>query len=648
MSVDSTTLWPRCHVGLHKDPEETARINDLVRGRLGDMSIEQKASQLIQAELASITPEQAGEMCIGSILNGGGVYPAGRKDSTIQDWHRLAHDFHEASSNSATRIPILWGTDAVHGHNNVQGATLFPHHIGLGATNDPELVRRIGQETARDVSATGIQWTFAPTLAVPRDYRWGRTYEGFSQDPNIVAALGSSMLNGLQGAFTGDNYLGDTHILATAKHFIGEGATDQGMDQGHVYCSESILREIHAIGHLALLRSGAQVVMAAFNSWNGQKVHGSSYLLTDVLKNQMGFEGFVVSDWDGFRQLTPDLQESCAMSVNAGVDMLMVSDDWQGVRLALIEAVCSGEITQLRLDDAVSRVLRVKALCGLIRENTADQKFVVVPSESQLARPSAKNTAREAVRKSLVLLKNEDHLLPLRRDAKVLIVGEHATEIANQCGGWSLTWQGTGNENHEFPYATSIAAAVEETVHESHGSVEYVRSLESETQADVAIVIFGEAPYAEGEGDRNHLSYSSDQSQPLEEIKRLREQNIPVVSLFLSGRPLWVNPELNHSNAFVACWLPGTEGTGVTDVIFRDEQGAIAFDFHGRLPFSWPLRSSLTQVDEDSDEPDAYLKVGFGLTYSDDSEPLELDETDATEQPSRREWFNQGSYNYPR
>ena len=548
------------------DARKLATVNDLVEARLAKLSKEEKIGQLIQAELASVTPDDVRQFGLGSILNGGGVFPFGNKHASRTDWFNLAQSFQVAATESAAGIPILWGTDAVHGHNNVFGSTIFPHNIGLGAANDSDLLVRIGKATARDVSATGINWVFAPTVAVPMDYRWGRTYEGYSQEPSIVGKLGSALIRGLQGEPGTVEFLSDPHVVATSKHFVGEGATVDGTDQGNVTYSERELLNIHAVGHVSALRAGAQCVMAGFNSWHDEKVHGSRRLLQDVLKCRRGFGGMVVSDWDGFVQLHEDLAHGCVMAVNAGVDILKVSSDWKRVYELLIDAVDENLISSARLGDAVRRVLRVKALKGLLSSNNGQAASRARHSASSANIALSKELARDAVRKSLVLLKNDNQVLPLRRAQKVLLVGVAVIDVSTQCGGWTLTWQGTDNSNADFPHAYSIADGIRAAVSDAGGSAEFVDRVDSATMADVALVVFGETPYAEGEGDLNHLSFSGDNATALEQMRVLRQLDIPVVALFLTGRPRWINPELNAADAFVVCWLPGTEAGAVADV----------------------------------------------------------------------------------
>lgn len=573
---------------------------------------------------------------VGSILNGGGIFPNDIKHSSAADWSEQAQAFRDAADKlSKHGIPILWGTDAVHGHSNVFGATIFPHNIGLGAARDPGLVERIAEATAREVYATGIDWTFAPTLAVVRDVRWGRSYEGYSEDPDIVECYAERAIRGLQGSPHSTNFLSDRRILATCKHFIGEGGTEGGRDQGDTQCSEYDLLHVHAPGHLRGIEAGALVVMAAFNSWCGSKVHGNSYLLNQVLKHQLGFRGFVVSDWDAFLQLHDDPATSCELAVNAGVDMLMISRDWRKVLDYLVDAVQNERIQMLRIDDAVTRILRVKEYVGLVNRPKPKHRLVSL-DESVLGCPRHRDLAREAVRKSLVLLKNSGNLLPLNRNARIAIAGDGSINVPKQCGGWSLTWQGHENTNEDFPQGESVFSAIESTVRETGGSVRLIDSLQDSDDFDVGIVVFGEDPYAEGDGDINHLSFSREYPEPLRMMRAFQSRRIPVVAVFLTGRPRWTNPELNASDAFVVAWLPGTEGGGIADVLFRGPDGSIQHDFRGRLSFSWPRTLSQTGVNRGDSDHDPLFPFGFGLTYKDDDPRLEeLDETDTTIHPVR-------------
>ena len=600
-----------------------------IADHLRRLSLEQKVGQMVQAEIASVTPAEAGSYGLGSILNGGGSFPGGNKHASVWDWVELADAFHETSTkaNDGNGVPTLWGTDAVHGHSNVYKATVFPHNIGLGAARDPDLIAAIGTATAREVAATGIDWTFAPTLAVPRDDRWGRTYEGYAEHPDIVAEYASRMVASLQGEPGAEGFLGPGRVIATAKHFIGEGATVGGRDQGDADCSEETLLALHSPGHRAALAAGAQTVMAAYNSWCGEKVHGHHYLLTEVLKGTLGFDGFVVSDWNGFSQVAEDHGEACARTVNAGVDMLMVGEDWRRTYRDLLQQVRSGVVSEARIDDAVSRILLVKARAGLFHKGRPSSRPDVSDS-SVIGQNEHRALARRAVRESLVLLKN-DGLLPLRRDMRVLVAGDGAHNIGKQCGGWTLTWQGTGNDNADFPNATSIFDGIQSAVASGRSAVLAPDGQFVGATPDAAIVVFGEDPYAEGDGDRTHLSHSRSNANPLAILRRLQALGVPTVSVFLTGRPLWINPELNASDAFVVAWLPGSEGAGVADVLFQRSAGEPTYDFRGRLNFSWPSHALQTPLNVGDTNYDPLFPYGFGLRYGEKAPPLEqLEESD--------------------
>ena len=611
---------------------------------------------MIQAEIANVTPDDAGRFGLGAILNGGGSFPGGNKHASVGDWLALADAHYDATAGIRARspaegsplrgaspsrspaegsasapnlaIPLLWGTDAVHGHSNVYGATVFPHNIGLGAAGDADLVAAIARATAREVSATGIDWTFAPTLAVVRDDRWGRSYEGYAEHPDVVREFAGRMVRGLQGAIDDDDFLGPGRVLATSKHFVGEGHTTDGRDQGDAACSEATLRDVHAAGHLAATDAGALIVMAAYNSWLGEKVHGSHYLLAEVLKGALGFDGFVVSDWNGYQQVADDHAEATARTVSAGVDMLMVGEDWQRAYHDLLQQVRAGVVAPMRIDDAVTRILRVKARAGKFRHGRPSTRPGAGDAGIVGAR-AHRDLARRAVRQSLVLLKN-DGLLPLPRNARVLVAGDAAHNIGKQCGGWTLTWQGTGNDNADFPNGISIYEGIAQAVADGGSAVLRPGGDSDDVDADVAIVVFGEEPYAEGDGDRHHLSYSADNAEPLAILRRLQARGIPTVSVFVTGRPMWVNPELNASDAFVVAWLPGTEGSGIADVIFRGADGKAAHDFCGRLTFSWPADPLQTPLNVGDADYAPLFPYGFGLRYGDAHTPARrLDEADA-------------------
>ena len=607
----SASTWPAVNSVVTEDVDAAVAII------LADMTLAEKVGQMVQAEISQVTPAQVRDYNLGSVLNGGGSWPNG-KNSSLADWVSLADSLYQAStdtSDGGVGVPVIWGTDAVHGHNNVIGATIFPHNIGLGATNNPSLMRQIGEATALEVAATGIDWVFAPTLAVVRNDSWGRTYEGYSEDPEIVKAYAGEIVTGLQG--DASDRFGPAHVIATAKHFIGDGGTQNGVDQGNTVVTEAELRDIHGQGYFTALAAGAQTVMASYNSWNGSKLHGNDYLLTDVLKQQMGFDGFVIGDWNGHGQVPGCGDTQCAQAIMAGVDMIMVPYAWQEFIANTIAQVESGTLPLSRIDDAVTRILRVKLRAGF-----ADK---VKPSARTHANNSAligaaahRAIARQAVRESLVLLKNSDNLLPLAPNSNVLVAGSGANDIGQQSGGWTITWQGTGNSNSNFPGATSIYAGIESAVTAAGGTARLsTNGSFSGTAPDVAIVVFGESPYAEGVGDLTSLEYQPGNKSDLALLQSLRDQDIPVVSIFLTGRPLWVNAELNASNAFVAAWLPGTEGAGVADVIFKTPAGATNHEFSGKLSFSWPNSASQLAVNRNDSSYDPLFAYGFGLSYQD-------------------------------
>ncbi|SHF37944.1 exo-1,4-beta-glucosidase [Microbulbifer donghaiensis] len=614
------SVWPELKPALSVDPELEARIDAL----LGRMSIEEKVGQLIQAEIKYVTPEDVKKFHLGSVLNGGGTYPNNDKFATPQDWLALSEAFFAASmdtSDGGVAIPIIWGSDAVHGHNNIIGATLFPHNIGLGAARDPELIRRIGEATAREVAVTGVDWTFAPTIAVVRDDRWGRTYESYSEDPEVVRAYAAEMVEGLQGEKQDEDFLRGENLVATAKHFVGDGGTERGIDRGDNHVPEKELAEVHAAGYLSALPAGVQTVMASFNSWNGDRLHGHQYLLTDVLKERLGFDGFVVGDWNGHRFVPGCTVESCAAAINAGLDMFMVPSDWKALYNNTLAQAKSGEIRPERLEDAVRRILRVKIRAGLF-----EHERPLAGKDGILGNDEHRALAREAVRKSLVLLKNSDNLLPLKPQQKVLVAGDGADNLSKQSGGWTISWQGTGNSAEDFPGATSIFAGIQAAVADGGGQAVLSEdgSFATDTFADggapdVAIVVFGEEPYAEWHGDLASIEYQLGSKKDLALLQKLRAQGVPVVSVFLSGRPLWVNKEMNASDGFVAAWLPGSEGAGVADVLFTDADGEVRYEFTGQLPFSWPQYVHQTVLNPYHTDYEPLFALGYGLGNGEES-----------------------------
>ena len=570
-------IWPAGKAP-QRDPRIEAAIDELLR----TMTPEEKVGQVIQPSITAITPQEVRDYHIGSVLNGGGGWPGDVRKAKPQDWLAMADAFYEASMHGPHPIPVMWGSDAVHGHNNIVGATIFPHNIGLGATRDGPLIRRIGEVTATEMAVTGIDWNFSPTVAVVQDVRWGRSYESYSQDPAIVRMCARNMVAGLQS---------EPHkIFATAKHFLGDGGTAGGKDQGDTLATERQLRDIHLAGYLGAISSDVQAIMISFSSWQGQKMHGNRALLTDVLKNRMRFDGLLVGDWNGHGQVPGCTNSSCPKSFNAGLDIFMVPDDWKALYDNTFAQVRDGTISLPRLDDAVRRILRVKMRAGLFTAGKPSSRPLGGHFQ-ELGSRAHRDVARQAVRESLVLLKNNDRTLPLKPKINVLVAGDGADNIGKQCGGWTLSWQGDGNSNSDFPGGTSIFEGIRRRVEAAGGKATLAADGAFAEKPDAAIVVFGEDPYAEFSGDRQDLVY--DKAADLAIIRRLHDAGVRVVAVFISGRPLWMNPYLNAADAFVAAWLPGTEGDGVADVLFG------ASDFHGKLSFAWQN----------------LFPVGYGLTY---------------------------------
>jgi beta-glucosidase len=596
--------WPAPAAARVADAPLEVRIDAL----LARLTPAQKIGQLIQGDIDSLTPEDLRHTPLGSVLNGANSAPRHDGLASPREWLELATRFYEASTAAPRGLPVLWATDAVHGLNDVQGATIFPHNIGLGAARDPALLRRIGAITALEMRVTGLDWTFAPTLAVVRDVRWGRSYESFGEDAQLVAASGAALIEGLQGSPGTPGFLDAAHVLATAKHFVGDGGTG-GRDEGDNTESETELRDVDAAPYVSAIAAGVQTVMASFSSWQGVKMHGNQALLTEVLKQRMGFDGLVIGDWDGHAQLPGCSGVSCPAAVNAGVDVLMAPGGWHALYTNMLAQVSSGAIPAARLDAAVRRVLRVKLRAHLLEEGRPAVRPFAGRFEL-LGAPAHRALARQAVRESLVLLKNDRGLLPLAPHARVLVAGEAADDVAQQCGGFTLDWQGTRPASDIRP-AQSIYAGIRAAVTAAGGHAELAGDGRFTTPPDVAIVVFGERPYAEGAGDVPSLTLP-DEARSLGLLRRLRARGIPVVAVLVSGRPLWVEAELAAADAFVAAWLPGAEGGGVADVLFRGRDGSVARDFRGRLPVSWPRAPAAAA----GALPGPLFPFGYGLKYA--------------------------------
>jgi beta-glucosidase len=598
---------------------DAAAVDPFVEKLLSQLSLEEKVGQMIQADIASITPDELRQYKLGSILAGGNAAPGNNVRTTPKAWLDLTNDFYQASLDTGgthQAIPILFGVDAVHGNAKIMGATIFPHNVGLGAAHDPDLIHRIGQATGVEVSTIGVDWTFAPTVAVARDVRWGRSYESYSEMPELVAQYAPAMVTGLQGERGTPDFMAPGHTLSSVKHFLGDGGTLAGRDQGNTIVTEAVLSHVHGAGYAPAIDAGAMIVMASYNSWNGAKLHGNHYLLTDILKGRMGFNGFVVGDWNAQEELPGCTKSNCAAAILAGVDMLMAPDGWQDLYRNTLAQAQSGEIPKDRIDDAVRRILRVKAAAGLFKRPAPKQRSDAGHFE-QLGSAQHRAIAREAVRKSLVLLKNSQHVLPLSPKAHVLVAGAAANDIGMQSGGWTIDWQANHNSNVDFAGSTSIYAGIEAAVSRAGGSAVLSPDGHYKQKPDVAVVVFGEAPYAEFQGDRETLEYSPGNKSDLTLLRRLHAAGIPTVSVFISGRPLWVNPEMNASDAFVAAWLPGSEGEGIADVLFRAPDGSVPFDFAGRLAFSWPQTAMPVHFEAAGVVSGALYPDGYGLNYTD-------------------------------
>ncbi len=601
-------------------------VETRIDAMLARMSVEQKVSQIIMPDISTISPADVRAYRFGTILNGGNSGPGGNERAAPAQWLALADSFWNASTaptgDGSPVIPTLWATDAVHGHNNVIGATIFPHNIALGATRSPELVRRIGAATAAEITATGIDWTFAPTLAVVRDDRWGRTYESFSEDPALVTRLGAAAIEGLQGKVGTREFLDQRHVLATAKHFFGDGGTD-GVDQGDTKGESAAIEAMHTAPYPAAIAADVQTVMASFSSINGSKMHGSKPYLTDLLKQKWGFNGLVVGDWNGHGQLPGCSSKDCPDSLIAGLDVYMVPEDWKALHANLVIQAKDDRVPMARLDDAVRRVLRVKISYGLFDKPRPSAR-VLAGNSGVLGSPEHRAIAREAVRKSLVLLKN-DGVLPIRPGTRILVAGDAANDIARQSGGWTISWQGGGDlTNADFPGAQSIFAGIAEAAQQNGSAATLSVDGDFTQRPDVAVVVFGETPYAEFSGDIKTLAFAD--TRPLRIMQRLKAQGIPVVTVFLSGRPMWMNREINQSSAFVAAWLPGSEGGGIADLLMANAKGQPRFDFTGRLPFSWPKACEQYALNSGEAGYAPLFRFGFGLDYRQHQPGSVLDE----------------------
>ena len=574
-------------------------LDTRVRDLLARMTLDEKIGQMAQADSGAVAdPADVQKYALGAMLSGGNSKPP---ENNPAGWLKMVNEYQSWALKTRLTIPLLYGFDAVHGANDVVGTVIFPHNIGLGATRDPALVEQAEHVTALEMAGTGIRWSFAPCIAVAQDERWGRTYESFGQSPDLVSQMAMAAVKGFQGKQLSDR---PDSVLACAKHFIGDGGTQYGTDEGDTVCDEATLRKLYLPPYRAAIRAGVESIMISYSSWNGEKMHGNKHLLTGLLKQELGFQGFLVSDDAGIDQLSPDYKTAVRSAINAGLDMAMIPRG-PGLERNYIEfiqdlkdLVAEGEVSQGRINDAVSRILRVKFEMGLFEHPYTDAPALA----AAIGSPAHRQVARQCVRESLVLLKNENHALPLSKKIKhLVVVGEAADDLGIQCGGWTVDWQGGTRE--VTTGGTTILAAIRRAV-SPETRVTYSPDASGITNADAVIAVVGELPYAEWHGTAASLDLDLGDAALVEQAKTA---GAPVITILLSGRPLILGSALDNSGAFIAAWLPGTEGQGVADVLFGD------YPPTGKLPREWPRSMDQAAANDMTGEP--LFPFGFGLTY---------------------------------
>ncbi len=581
--------------------EDSAGNDRRVEALLSHMTLDEKIGQMTQVDINALKEHaDIQKYFLGSILNGGGGGPS---NNVPQTWLQAVNEYQSWALKTPLKIPLIYGVDAVHGHNNVNGAVIFPHNIGLGATHNPALVEQAEHITALEVAGTGIRWAFAPCIAVAQDERWGRTYESFGDSPNLVSELGAAAVRGLQG-----NQLSrdSTSVLACAKHFIGDGGTQNGTDQGDTVCDEATWRKVYLPPYVAAIKAGAGSIMVSYSSLNGKKMSGNRHLLTDVLKGELGFQGILVSDWAAIDQLSPDYKNDVEASINAGLDMVMIPkgpgqpNNYVEFITDLKKLVAEGHVSQARIDDAVRRILRIKFEMGLFKNPYTDPALT-----ADIGSIAHREVARQCVRESLVLLKNDNKTVPLSKSLKHLaVVGAAADDLGIQCGGWTISWQGQAGTT--IRGGTTILTAIRNTVTPGT-TVTFSADGNDVKGADAVVVVVGELPYAETMGDRTDLHLSPADVQLVERVK---SAGVPVVTVLLSGRPLILGSAMNASDALIAAWLPGTEGQGIADVLFGD------FKPTGTLPRPWPRNNGGTATaGGNSSGSDTLFPNGFSLNH---------------------------------
>ncbi len=574
------------------NPSNTESISEKVEKLLSQMTLDEKIGQMTQAERSALTDlSDIKTYSLGSLLSGGGSAPS---INSPESWANMYDLYQSVALQSRLKIPIIYGIDAVHGHNNVYGATIFPHNIGMGCTRNPQLVEQAARATAEEVSGTGIDWTFSPCIATVRNERWGRTYEGFGETPELSVMMSAAAVKGYQGSSLSDN----GSILACAKHFLGDGGTTDGHDQGNTVGDEQTIRQLHLEGFKSAVDVGVKSIMVSFSSINGQKLHGSKYWITDVLKNELSFKGFVVSDWGGIDQLSGDYKNDIQTSINAGIDMVMVPARYKDFIMSLKELVNENKVSVERINDAVRRILTVKFELQLFEKPFTDKSFTAT-----IGSAAHRVIARQSVRESMVLLKNESNFLPLSKSLKhIHVVGKNADNIGNQCGGWTISWQGSSGN---ITVGTTILQGIKNAV-SSSTSVTYSEDGSNAAGADLGIIVLGETPYAEGYGDREDLSLSS---EDITAISNFKKTHIPYVIILISGRPMIIDNVIDDCTAFVAAWLPGTEGEGIADLLFGD------YNFKGKLSHTWARSMSQIPINFGDANYNPLFPYGYGLSY---------------------------------
>ena len=589
---------------LHSQHYKDKTISIKAKNLVAEMTLDEKIGQMTQVDHRYL--EQKSDIktyFLGSLLSGGGSTP---DTNNPRSWVRMYNEYQDFALDTRLAIPLIYGIDAVHGHNNVYGATIFPHNIGLGCSNDEELVQKISEATAREILATGLDWTFAPCLAVSQDERWGRTFESYSENTEIVTRLGIASIKGYQG----NNLDNSNSVLACAKHYVGDGNTifgtgiNGGIDRGDVLVDEKELRSKYIKPFRSAVENGVGSIMISYNSWQSKKLHGHSYLINDILKNELGFSGFVVSDWAAIDDIDEDYKTSIITAINAGIDMVMVPGEHSNKSHSYIEfinllkeSVLEGSVSINRIDDAVYRILKIKYSMGLFEKPLKDYKKL-----NEVGSSKNRELAREGVNKSVVLLQN-NNILPISKNIKsILVAGEHGHDLGYQCGGWSISWQG-GSGNTTI--GTTILDGIRDNIG-NHSSVTFSKNGDDANDHDIIIAVVGETPYAEMKGDSESLELSNKDKLLLE---RLINTGKPIVLILISGRPMIITPYLEHVDAVLAAWLPGTEGTGVADLLFGDVSPT------AKLSFSWPRDMSQIPINYGDKIYDPLFPLGYGLTY---------------------------------